>query len=97
MVGGEGVSAAHNTIINMATSASRVSRIIGLGADGFDGHIRITNGNRYEVVQGSELSHALMQQWCEGINERLAAMNKEMHQLTLEEFLAVARDAAPLP
>ncbi len=86
-----------NTIIVMATSGSRVSRIIGIGTDGFDGHIRITNGNHYEVLQGSEMSHALMQQWCEGINQRLAAMNKEMGQLTLEEFLQVARDAAPSP
>jgi hypothetical protein len=79
------------------TSSPRISRIIGLGADGFDGHVRVTNGPQYELVQGSELSHELMQAWCEGINQRLAAMNREMHELTVEEFLAVARAAAPTP
>ena len=79
------------------TSSPRISRIIGVGADGFDGHVRVTNGPHYELVQGSELSHELMQAWCEGITERLAAMNREMHELTIEEFLAVARAAAPAP
>jgi len=89
--------ARNNDFINTAASASRVSRIIGVGADGFDGHIRVTNGNHYELVQGSEHSHELMVRWCEGINQRLSAMNKEMQELTVEEFLAVARAAAPSP
>jgi hypothetical protein len=79
------------------SSSPRISRIIGVGADGFDGHVRVTNGPHYELVQGSELSHELMRVWCEGINQRLAAMDREMHELTIEEFLAVARAAAPAP
>jgi len=86
-----------NQFTNTTHSSSRVSRIIGIGADGFDGHIRITKGNHYELVQGSEHSHELMQRWCEGINQRLAAMNKDMNELSVEEFLAVARAAAPSP
>lgn len=79
----------------MATSSSRVSRIIGLGADGNDGHVRLTRGPGYQVVQGSDRSHALMQAWCEAINKKLSGMNREMHQLTVEEFLALAREVAP--
>lgn len=79
----------------MVQTKERITKIVGLGADGFDGHIRVTNGNRYELVQGSENSHELMQLWCEEINRRLAVMNKQMEQLTVEEFIALARDAAP--
>ena len=73
----------------------RIAKIVGIGTDAADGHIRITNGDHYELVQGSEQSHEQMQQWCEAINQRLAAMNKDMKQLTVDEFLALARDTAP--
>ena len=79
----------------MADVKERITKIVGLGADGTDGHIRFTQGGHYEVVQGSEHSHELMQQWCEAIQQRLDAMNKDMKQLSVEEFLALAKDAAP--
>jgi len=79
----------------MARTKERITKIIGLGADGFDGHVRVTNGNHYELVQGSEHSHELMHQWCEEINRRLKKMNREMQQLSVNEFIALARDAAP--
>jgi len=81
----------------MARTKERVTRIVGLGADGFDGHVRVTNGSHYELVQGSEHSHELMRQWCEEINRRLKKMNKEMQQLSVDEFIALAREAAPKP
>jgi hypothetical protein len=65
--------------------------------DGIDGHVRITNGDHYELVQGSEQTHEMMQQWCEAINRRLATMNKDMKQLSVDEFMALARETAPHP
>ena len=75
---------------------ARVTRIIGLGADG-DGHLRFTRGAGYELIQGSEQSHEQMQCWCEEINRRLAGLNKRMDELSVEEFVALARAAAPRP
>ncbi len=79
----------------MNAKRSRVARIVGVGPAAPDGHIRITKGKQYQVVQGSEATHALMNQWCEGIQAKLAAMNKDMKDLSVEEFLRIAREAAP--
>jgi len=78
-----------------ADPLARVTRMIGVGADNGDGHIRLTEGGQYRVVQGSEQSHEAMLAWCEGINQRLASMNKRMDELTTEEFMELARQAAP--
>jgi hypothetical protein len=75
---------------------ARITRMIGLGTDS-DGHIRFTQGAGYELLQGSEKSHEQMQAWCEEINRRLAGQNKRMEELSVEEFLALARAAAPRP
>lgn len=79
----------------MAQEKERISKIVGIGADGRDGHIRFTTGEGYELLSGSEMSHDLMLAWCEAINRRLASMDKNITELTVEEFLAVAREAAP--
>jgi len=79
----------------MPKSQERVSKIVGLGGNSGDGHIRITNGDGYQLVQGSEQTHDDMIKWCEEINQRLARLNKSMHQLSVDEFMALAREAAP--
>jgi len=79
----------------MAQKKERISKIVGVGVDGRDGHIRFTTGEGYELLNGSEESHDLMQQWCEAINRQLSTMDKDITQLSVEEFLAVAREAAP--
>lgn len=79
----------------MTGKKESVTKIIGLGADGRDGHIRFTTGEGYELLNGSEQSHELMIQWCEAINRRLNDLGKDMVQLSADEFLALARDAAP--
>ena len=35
----------------------KIIRLLGVGFDATDGHIRITNGEKYDVVMGSEQSH----------------------------------------
>lgn len=79
----------------MAQEQERITKIVGVGADGKDGHIRFTRGEGYELLNGSEESHDLMQQWCEGINQHLAELDKDITQLSVDEFLAIARKAAP--
>jgi hypothetical protein len=79
----------------MSSANERVTKIIGLGADGRDGHVRVTDGGHYALFLGSERSHELMQAWCAAIDDRLLAMNKQMDQLTIDEFVALAREVAP--
>lgn len=79
----------------MGSDKERISRIVGLGADEGDGHLRFTTGEGYDLLSGSEQSHELMQRWCAEIERRLKAMNKDMSQLSIEEFLIIAREAAP--
>ena len=73
----------------------RISKIIGMGTDGHDGHLRFTTGEGYEILQGSEESHELMQTWCEAIHRELEALEKDITELSVDEFLEVARRAAP--
>ncbi|HMP90199.1 MAG TPA: hypothetical protein PJ991_08350 [Kiritimatiellia bacterium] len=79
----------------MSEQRERIAKIIGIGGASNDGHVRITRGDRYHLVQGSEQSHDAMIIWCEEINRRLSSMNKSIDDLSVEEFMTLAKDAAP--
>ena len=70
----------------------RILRIIGLGADNDDGHLRQTAGRNYTIYQGSEKSHQAMEDVCERINEKLKQDNRRLQDLSRDEFINMVSD-----
>ena len=69
------------------TKQDRIVRIVGLAADSEDGHIRITQGDNFNVYSGSEKTHGEMQETCLKINEMLSEKGRKLEDLSREEFI----------
>ena len=65
----------------------RVVRIVGVGLDKEDEHIRITNGENFDIFLGSKGSHEQMQAWIVRIEEALKKQNRSLQEFTPEEFV----------
>ena len=64
----------------------KIIRLLGVGFDAEDGHVRITKGENYDVLMGSDESHDYMQQLIRKIEEALEAQHLSLDDLTPEEF-----------
>jgi hypothetical protein len=73
-------------------SKERIVRIVGLGLDNEDGHVRITQGKNFSVLLGSETTHERMQETCIKINERLDRRGEQLQDLSREEFIDLVSD-----
>ena len=70
----------------------RVGGVFGLGLDGQDGHQRVTKGEDFFLVGGSDETHGRMQDLVLRMNERLKRRGKRFADLTSSEFEDLARD-----
>lgn len=68
------------------------ARMIGVGLDNTDGHVRITHGKNFDVWMGSETTHERLQETCIKINERLKRKGKELRDVSAEEFRDLVRE-----
>ena len=59
--------------------------MIGVGLDS-DGHKRITTGENFALVGGSEETHGAMTEKAVKINEQLKTRGKKLETVTGEEF-----------
>ena len=73
---------------------ARRAMLLGLGLDNRDGHRRITRGDNFCLVGGSEETHDRMTETVVRFNERLARRGKELHELSREEFNDMMQEAA---
>ena len=64
----------------------KIIRLLGVGFDTEDGHVRITKGESYDVLMGSDESHEYLQQLIRKIEDALAEHNLSLDDLTPEEF-----------
>lgn len=69
----------------MARKAKR-SKLLGLGLDGKDGHVRVTRAKVFELYGGSEETHAKMQESCIKFSEKLEQRGKRLEDLPSEEL-----------
>lgn len=53
----------------MSDRWSPIDRIVALGLDGSDGHVRITRGAFYSIYMGSEQTHADLTRLCRSVDE----------------------------
>ena len=72
--------------------ARREAKLLGLGLDNDDGVVRITKGENYHLVGGSQETHFSMQEKCELFNEQLEAKGKQLDELEHREFLDLAAE-----
>jgi len=64
--------------------------LLGLGLDNQDGHTRVTTGENFKLVGGSEETHGLMQEKAIKMNEHLKSRGKTLDKVSREEFHEIA-------
>jgi hypothetical protein len=70
----------------------RIEGLLGIGLDGNDGHTRVTKGDGFFLVGGSDETHGRMQDFTIRVTERLAKKGKRIPQATLRELRDIAED-----
>lgn len=68
--------------------------LLGVGFDNNDGHKRVTKGDNFYLVGGSEETHERMTETAVKFNEKLSRRGKRMDELSPEEFRDMIREAS---
>ncbi len=68
------------------------SMLLGLGLDNTDGEVRVTRGENFQLVGGSQGTHESMQEKCIKFNEKLHARGKQLEDLERKEFTDIAAE-----
>ncbi len=66
--------------------------LLGIGLDGDDGHQRLTRGENFVLVGGSQDTHAEMQEKAIKFNEKLEKRGKRLEDCSVGEVLDIADD-----
>ncbi len=66
--------------------------ILGFGLDGRDGHKRITCGEHFHLLGGSEETHTRMQEQTLKLSEQLKKRGKTIQTASTEEFQNTAEE-----
>jgi len=74
------------------TAESNDAKIVGLGLDGHDGHVRITRGKVFHLLGGSEQTHEKMQESCIKFSEKLDQRHKRLVDLERDELHELAAE-----
>jgi hypothetical protein len=64
--------------------------VLGVGLDNKDGHTRITTGENFKLIGGSDETHGMMQEKALKMNEHLKRRGKKLEDLSKEEFHEIA-------
>ncbi len=73
-------------------SERRKRKLLGLGLDNEDGHVRVTRAENYHLVGGSESTHEQMQEKCAHFDEKLRKRGKQLEDLEPKEFTDIAAE-----
>ncbi len=68
--------------------------MLGVGLDSGDGHKRVTRGDNFYLVGGSEETHERMTETAVKVNEKLARKGKRLSEIDPEEFADMVREAS---
>ncbi len=68
------------------------AKMIGMGLDGDDGQVRVTNAENFLLVGGSHDTHECMQDKCIKFNEILGSKGKRIEDLEQQELMDVAAE-----
>jgi hypothetical protein len=71
-------------------TAKKKALLLGLGLDNKDGHTRVTLGENFRLIGGSEETHGVMQEKAVKMNEHLKRRGKTLDTIAHEEFHEIA-------
>ncbi|HVS52091.1 MAG TPA: hypothetical protein VHD62_07015 [Opitutaceae bacterium] len=74
---------------------ARRAALLGLGLDNDDGHKRITTGEQFAIVGGSEETHGRMTETVVKTFEELKQRGKHLHQVEPAELAEILHKATP--
>ncbi len=66
--------------------------LLGVGLDNNDGHQRLTKGENFVLIGGSERTHERMQDTAVRVNQRLKEAGKSLQDASPEELMDIFRD-----
>jgi len=69
----------------------KIIRLLGVGFDSEDGHVRVTQGGNFDVLMGSDQCHEYMQEFCTRIEDGLKEEGKSLDDISPEEFTEFVR------
>ena len=73
---------------------NREAMLLGMGFDHADGQKRITRGDNFCLVGGSEETHERMTETTIKFNEKLARKGKHLSELSREEFRDIMHEVS---
>jgi hypothetical protein len=71
---------------NRLPGKSHESFLLGVGLDNQDGHIRLTQGEHFHLIGGSEKTHRKMQDKVEELTEELSKEGKTIQDIGPEDY-----------
>lgn len=66
--------------------------LLGVGLDNKDGHKRVTHGENFVLLDGSQETHERMTEKAIKFNEKLKRRGKHLEEINKEEFFDIARE-----
>ena len=66
--------------------------MLGIGLDGTDGHMRLTRGKNFQLVGGSEQTHAVMQETAIKINEHVDRTGKRLEDVSRSQLSDICNE-----
>lgn len=76
-------------------SPKRAAGLLGVGLDATDGHKRITRGEKFVLVGGSEETHGRMTETVIKTFEELKRRDKDLHQVEPKELADILHKSTP--
>jgi len=74
---------------------AKQAALLGLGFDNDDGHKRITTGEQFAIVGGSEETHGRMTETVVKTFEELKSRRKQLHQIEPAELAEILAKSTP--
>ena len=71
----------------------RKALLLGVGLDNEDGHVRVTKGENFRLLGGSEETHGRMTETAIKVNEKLRDRGKQLENVDKSEFRDLIQEA----
>jgi len=81
--------------VSKENTTPRASGLLGVGLDATDGHKRITRGEKFVLVGGSEETHGRMTETVIKTFEELKRRDKDLHQVEPKELADILHKSTP--
>ncbi len=78
--------------VKASKPAPKSSALLGVAFDNDDGHTRLTRGDNFVLVGGSQETHAVMQETALKINEHLDRQGKRLEDASVKELRDICRE-----